>query len=166
MCSCFLRADTHFVWAFIAPVILIFLANFGFLIMAASIMWRHQMKQTDKTKIASLFSWLRSALSLVVIMGVTWIMGVVIVEVEELAPLAYIYTILVAFQGLFIFLIFVTFSKAVRESYSKWWKSRVSESDVLSKYFGDRLQSSGMVSTYPNVVMSIAYRVILLVSIT
>ena len=68
-------------------------------------------------------------------MGLTWIVGVLIVEVEELLPLAYIYTIMVAFQGLAIFLIFVVFSKKVREAYVKWWRERVNKSEFLSKYF-------------------------------
>ena len=70
-------------------------------------------------------------------MGITWIMGVLVVEVEALLPLAYIFTIMVAFQGLAIFIIFVVFSKQVREAYRKWWKVKVSNSTVLSKYFGD-----------------------------
>ena len=85
---------------------------------------------------------MKSALSLVVIMGLTWVFGVLIVEVEELIPLAYIYTILVAFQGLFIFIIFVCMSKSVREAYSKWWRVKVNESDLLSKYFGDKYMFS------------------------
>ena len=68
-------------------------------------------------------------------MGLTWIVGVLIVEVEELLPLAYIYTIMVAFQGVWIFLIFVAFSKRVRSAFSKWWRSKVNKSDFLSKYF-------------------------------
>ena len=80
--------------------------------------------------------WLRSAIFLVIIMGLTWIFGVLIVEVEELLPLAYIYTIMVAFQGLFIFLIFVVFSKQVREAYAKSWRAKVNESDFLTRYFG------------------------------
>ena len=75
-------------------------------------------------------------------MGLTWIFGVLIVEVEKLVPLAYIYTILVAFQGVFIFLIFVVFSKQVREAYAKWWKVKVNESDFLSKIFGEKLSTS------------------------
>ena len=76
---------------------------------------------------------------LVVIMGLTWIFGVLIVEVEELVPLAYIYTIMVAFQGVFIFLILVAFSKQVRDAYAKWWMAKVNESDFLSKYFSASL---------------------------
>jgi len=72
----------------------------------------------------------------VVVMGLTWIIGLLIVEVEELLTLAYIYTILVAFQGTFIFIIFVILSKQVREAYGKWWRAKVNESDFLSEYFG------------------------------
>ena len=69
-------------------------------------------------------------------------------KAEELLPLAYIYTILVAFQGLFIFVIFVCMSKSVREAYSKWWRVKVNESDLLSKYLGEKiLQSTKTVST-------------------
>lgn len=60
----------------------------------------------------------------------------------------YIFTIFVAFQGLFIFVVFVLFSKQVRENYGKWWKAKVAESDFLSKHFGDKsftLGSTGMV---------------------
>ena len=68
------------------------------------------------------------------------------IEVEELFALAYIFTIFVAFQGLFIFVIFVLLSKQVRESYAKWWKATVSESDYLSKYFGRTNLTSTLVS--------------------
>ena len=68
-------------------------------------------------------------------MGVTWILGVFIVVFQELLSLAYIYTTVVAFQGAFIFLIFIVFSKQVREAYAKWWRSKVSESDFLTKHF-------------------------------
>ena len=82
--------------------------------------------------------WLKVSISLTVVMGITWIIGVLVIEVEELFALAYIFTISVAFQGLFIFVIFVPLSKQVRENYLKWWKARVAESDILSSYFGDK----------------------------
>ena len=83
-------------------------------------------------------------MSLVVIMGLTWIFGVLVVEVEALLPLTYIYTIMVAFQGLFIFILFVPTSKSVREAYSKWWKNKINESDILSKYFGENFSSKNV----------------------
>ena len=78
-------------------------------------------------------------------MGLTWIFGVLVLEVEALLPLAYIYTILVAFQGLWIFLIFVVFSQQVRDALNKWWRAKVNESDFLSKHFGDTLKTSANV---------------------
>ena len=78
-------------------------------------------------------------------MGLTWITGTIIIEVEALLPFAYIYTILVAFQGLFIFFIFVVFSKQVRGAYTKWWRVKVNESDILNKYFGEKLTSSNAI---------------------
>ena len=82
--------------------------------------------------------WLKASISLTVVMGITWIIGVLVIEVEELFALAFIFTIFVAFQGLFIFVIFVLLSKQVRENYAKWWKAKVAESDFLSSYFGEK----------------------------
>ena len=71
-------------------------------------------------------------------MGITWIIGILVIEVDELFALAFIFTIFVAFQGLFIFVIFVLLSKQVRENSAKWWKAKVAESDFLSKHFGEK----------------------------
>lgn len=133
---------SNFVWAFIIPFICIVLANITFIVITARIMWHHQVKQIQKTRLQNVSSWLRSTLSLVVIMSITWILGILIIKEEALIPLAYIYTIMVAFQGVFIFLLFVVFSKAVREAYKKWWKVKVNQSIFLSTHFQKPLNSS------------------------
>ena len=92
--------------------------------MAAVQMWRHKKKRYGEMKAKEVKKWLKAVTSLVVVMGVTWIVGVLIVDVEELLPLAYIYTIMVAFQGVWIFLIFVVFENKVREGYAKIWKGK------------------------------------------
>ena len=79
-------------------------------------------------------------------MGLTWILGVLVVDVEALLPLAYIYTIMVAFQGLSIFLSVVAFQSSVRKEYIKWWTNHMKTSISPSKYF---TKSSG-VSTLPS----------------
>lgn len=119
------------------PVVLIFLTDLAFFIMAAIIMWQHKKKKTGKLQSTDVKNWLQSLISLLVIMGSTWIIGVLIVEVEQLIPLAYIFTIMVAFQGLWIFLAFVLFPKQVREEYCKLWRSKVNTSPTLSKYWVD-----------------------------
>ena len=90
---------------------------------------------------------MKASISLTVVMGITWIIGVLVIEVEELFALAYIFTIFVAFQGLSIFIFFILLQKPVRDSYAKWWKAKVVESDFLSRHFGDKgLTSSTLVS--------------------
>ena len=133
-CSCFLNPDSYFIWALIAPVIVIILINVGFFIMAAIALWRHNKRQTSgEISKEHLRSWLKTLASLVVVMGLTWISGVLIVEVEELVPLAYIYTIMVAFQGLFIFLIFVAYPKEVRDAYGKLWRNNIKTLDIFTE---------------------------------
>ena len=132
--SCFLNPKTHFIWVFIAPVIVIIFVNVGFFIMAAITIWKQHSKRQTSGKISKerFRSWLKTLVSLVVVMGLTWIFGVLIVEVEKLVPLAYIYTIMVAFQGLFIFLLFVAFPKEVRDAYVKVWREKVT---TLNTFF-------------------------------
>ena len=100
--------------------------------MAAIAMWRHNKRQTGgEISKERLRSWLKTLASLVVVMGLTWIVGVLVVEVKELVPLAYIYTIMVAFQGLFIFLIFVAYPKEVRDAYVKLWRNDIKTLDIF-----------------------------------
>ena len=108
-------------------------------------MWSHHTK-LKRRRVENLHSWLRAAVSLLVVMSLTWILGILIVKIKELFPLAYIYTIMVAFQGFFIFLIFVVFSSLTRAAYSKWWKLRVKHDSFLIR---DRMQtvSAVMVSS-------------------
>ena len=90
---------------------------------------------------------MKVSVSLTVVMGITWIIGVLVIEVEELFALAFIFTIFVAFQGLIIFIFFILLQKPVRDSYAKWWKAKVAESDFLSRHFGDKgLTSSTLVN--------------------
>ena len=115
------------------------LANVAFLIMAAIVMWRHNKRLTGKMEAKKIKDWLKALLTLTVIMGLTWIFGVLIVEVEELIPLAYIYTILVAFQGVFIFILFVVLDKNVREVFSSFFKSDT----ISTQFFVSALMGEG-----------------------
>ncbi len=103
--------------------------------MAAIILWKQQRKRDINAESNRILKWLKAVVSLTVVMGLTWTIGVLIVEREELLPLAYIYTIMVAFQGFFIFLVLVVFTKPVRDevsqwAVSKWQKIRARNSEV------------------------------------
>ena len=102
------------------------------------------MKLSNKKRLWNVCSWLKSMVSLSVIMGLTWLLGLLIVEEKIIVgskvvvPLAYIFTLMMALQGIFIFLIFILFSRVVQEAYIKCWRTKVNESEVLSKIFGDK----------------------------
>ena len=81
---------------------------------------------------------MKVSISLTVVMGITWIIGILVIEVEGLFAVAFIFTIFVAFQGVFIFVVLVLFSKQVRESYTEWWKAKVAKSKFLNKHFGEK----------------------------
>ena len=121
-CSCFLNPSTHFIWAFIAPVIVIILINVGFFIMAAVTIWRHHERKGGDTRTKHVKSWLKVLVSLVVVMGLTWVSGVPM-AFDQWLPLAYIFTIMVAFQGMWIFFFFVLFQEQVRDTYIKSLRS-------------------------------------------
>ncbi len=53
--------------------------------------------------------------------------GILVFEVPALYPLAYIFTIFVAFQGVAIFVLFVPLAEPVRDAYFKWWKEYVAK---------------------------------------
>ena len=127
-----MNPGTGFIWSLIGPFLAIMLANTVFLIMAAIVMWRHKKKHTMKMEAKHVRSWLKAIVSLVVVMGLTWIIGVLIVARKELVPLAYIYTTMVAFQGVWIFVIFVVVNKKVREDFSKRWRSQIKESRLFN----------------------------------
>ena len=148
---CFLNPETKFIWAFILPVLVIILVNIGFFIMAAIVMWKHRKRQTGEMKRKDVASWLKALVSLVVIMGLTWVIGVLIVEVEELLPLAYIYTIMVAFQGVWIFLLFVVFPQQVREDIAKLWRKQIKESDKFTIFFTKSTAASNV--SFPLIII-------------
>ena len=151
-CRCWLNPYTHFVWAFIAPVLVVICVNVGFFIMTLIIMHRHAKTRSTTSEARQVVKdhcslsncrivfntcryWLRSSVSLVTIMGLTWAVGILVFEVPVLYPLAYIFTIFVAFQGVAIFVLFVLLNKPVREAYSKWWKIKATKSEIYSRLF-------------------------------
>ena len=91
--------------------------------------------------------WIKASISLTVVMGITWIIGFLVIEVEELYALAYIFIIFATLEGVFIFVIFVLLPKQVKENYIKWCKAKVAELDFLSKHFGST-SGTGVVSNY------------------
>ena len=104
--------------------------------MAAVIMWRQQKKRNIKQKSSYIGGWLKAVITLMVVMGITWIIGLAVVEIEELLPLAYIFTFVAAFQGVSMYMVLVWLTKSVRDELIKW---------IVNKYEKVFKPSSSMV---------------------
>ena len=83
-------------------------------------MWTQQKKRNIQMKSSDVGGWLKAVITLMVVMGITWIIGLAVVETEELLPLAYIFTIVAAFQGVSIYVVLVLLTKSVRDELIKW----------------------------------------------
>ncbi|RWS17062.1 G-protein coupled receptor protein-like protein [Dinothrombium tinctorium] len=141
---CWLRTDNYFVLSFVGPVVAILMANLVFLSLALCVIWKHistsvisvTKPNKDENKIKSIrfcylisYSkafknqlirrlWLRGALGLVFLLGMTWTFGVLYLNQETIA-MAYLFTIFNSFQGLFIFIFHCFQNEKVRKEYSK-----------------------------------------------
>ena len=49
-----MNPDTSFIWAFIAPVVVIVAVTFVLLVIVVRVMWKHQRRMTDNTKIKNM----------------------------------------------------------------------------------------------------------------
>ena len=89
------------------------------------------MKRSAKKTWNKFCRWLCSALSLSIILGLTWIMGVLIVH-DALLPLLYIYEILVSFHGVLIFIVLVVLSRPVQDWVKKSCKTKFKRRSIVS----------------------------------
>ncbi|CAH0762138.1 unnamed protein product [Bemisia tabaci] len=120
---CWLRADNFFIFSFVGPVVIVILANVVFLSMAIYMMCRHSntsvtMKSKEHSRLASARAWLRGAIVLVFLLGLTWTFGLLYLN-EESVIMAYIFTVLNSLQGLFIFVFHCVQNDKVRKEYRK-----------------------------------------------
>ncbi|KAF7990078.1 hypothetical protein HCN44_009021 [Aphidius gifuensis] len=136
---CWLRADNYFIFSFVGPVIVVILANLVFLSMAIYMMCRHAnttvtMKSKEHSRLASAsgkeenalpnklqmhLAWLRGAIVLVFLLGLTWTFGLLYLN-QESVIMAYIFCVLNSLQGLFIFVFHCVQNEKVRKEYRKF----------------------------------------------
>ncbi|MFH4973304.1 hypothetical protein AB6A40_000013 [Gnathostoma spinigerum] len=123
---CWMKADSAFVLFFIGPVAVVLFLNCVFLFMTLIIVCRHSnvgyapCKQ-DKDTINSVRNWLKGAVALAILLGLTWTLGLLWID-EQSILLAYAFTVLNSLQGLFIFLFHVVFNDRMNKDYQKWVK--------------------------------------------
>ena len=75
--------------------------------------------QKHQRRHVGISSWIKGSAVLVVLLGLTWITGLFFVH-RETVIMAYVFTVLNSFQGLFIFLFHCLFNEKVRKEYVKF----------------------------------------------
>ncbi|CAA9999974.1 unnamed protein product [Nesidiocoris tenuis] len=133
---CWLRADNYFIFSFVGPVIAVIIANLVFLCLAIFVMCRHAntsiaMKTKEHSRLAKARVWLRSALVLVFLLGLTWLFGLLYLN-EETVIMAYLFCTLNSLQGMFIFVFHCLRNEKVQKEYRKFLRRHV----WLSKCLG------------------------------
>ncbi|XP_051897963.1 adhesion G protein-coupled receptor E5-like isoform X2 [Pristis pectinata] len=117
---CWLTMEKGFRWSFVAPVCIICLVNLVFLVVT---IWKLIQKfnsiSPDLTYLQKIRLFIITAIAQLTVLGCSWIFGVFHFQRRTIA-LAYIFTILISFQGTFIFILHCVNNKQVRNEYRQW----------------------------------------------
>ncbi|XP_029441955.1 adhesion G protein-coupled receptor L4 isoform X2 [Rhinatrema bivittatum] len=120
---CWLSTENNFIWSFIGPACLIILVNLLAFVVIIYKVFRHTaMLKPEVSCYENVRSCARGALALLFLLGATWIFGVLHV-VHGTVVTAYLFTIVNAFQGMFIFLFLCVLSRKIQEEYYRLFKN-------------------------------------------
>ncbi|CAL1541098.1 unnamed protein product [Lymnaea stagnalis] len=121
---CWLSLDGGLFWAFVGPVLLVFLVNLIILIVVIKVMQTsHWMK--EKKKRSRVMSVIRSICVLFPLMGLTWIFGVLSVN-HDTVVFQYLFAIFNSLQGLFIFIFHCLLHYQIRDGFKAMKNQRKS----------------------------------------
>ncbi|XP_030062792.1 adhesion G protein-coupled receptor L4 [Microcaecilia unicolor] len=120
---CWLSTENNFIWSFIGPACLIILVNLIAFVVIIYKVFRHTaMLKPEVNCYENVRSCARGALALLFLLGATWIFGVLHV-VHGSVVTAYLFTIVNAFQGMFIFIFLCVLSRKIQEEYYRLFKN-------------------------------------------
>ncbi|XP_022326973.2 adhesion G-protein coupled receptor G7-like isoform X2 [Crassostrea virginica] len=125
-------SPTPFYYAFLIPMALIIIVNcIVFALVLKSLLNRPKGLQSNQSEAKQAMMNLKAALSIFILLGLTWIFGILAIE-DARVIFSYIFTILTTFQGFFIFILFVAREKQFRSYWRKLCCQRFS--DKQKKY--------------------------------
>nr|XP_056700092.1 adhesion G protein-coupled receptor L4 isoform X1 [Euleptes europaea] len=121
--ACWLSTKNNFIWSFIGPACLIILVNLmAFGVIIYKVFRQTAMLKPEVSCYENIRSCARGALSLLFLLGATWIFGVLHV-IQGSVVTAYLFTIFNAFQGLFIFIFLCVLSRKIQEEYTRLFRN-------------------------------------------
>ncbi|XP_077556832.1 adhesion G protein-coupled receptor L1-like isoform X1 [Haemaphysalis longicornis] len=136
---CWLPEEKGMRYSFIGPVAAVIFLNLGALLL---VLWKMSQTQllVDKSTAEKVKSWLRGTFILLPILGITWLLGFLMLGSNSLYKTgAYIFTIFNSFQGLGIFVCHVLLNQKTRREVLKTFSSMLSNSESF--------RSTGLSST-------------------
>ncbi|XP_062578601.1 adhesion G protein-coupled receptor L2-like [Saccostrea cucullata] len=145
---CWLDTGASVIWSFVGPALAVILFNIVMLSIAVYMMHKHAntlalakgrskfssgilrdpssgtsqsttMSDEKASTARQIPSWVKGAAILVVLLGLTWAFGVLFIS-EESVTMAYVFTVLNSFQGLFIFVFHCLMNEKVKKEYKKF----------------------------------------------
>ncbi|KAK7093252.1 hypothetical protein V1264_007041 [Littorina saxatilis] len=119
--ACWLKKEKGFQWSFIGPVLVVILWNVIMLSIALNAM-RHHLYSPARQDIDTLTrwqTWLKGAVTLVFVLGLTWIFGIFNLGGSETEAFAYIFVLLNGSQGVFIFAFHCMGNDKVKKEYRR-----------------------------------------------
>ncbi|XP_052245372.1 adhesion G protein-coupled receptor L3-like [Dreissena polymorpha] len=125
---CWLSIKDGVIWAFVGPTLLIIMLNVGSLIIVLRKLFTTKAMEKKNFKDKILTS-VRSLCVLVPLMGVSWILGIFIVN-EDLAFMQYVFAVCNGLQGFCIFLIHCVFNQKMRVALCIRYRRFKSEADT------------------------------------
>nr|XP_002731299.1 PREDICTED: EGF, latrophilin seven transmembrane domain-containing protein 1-like [Saccoglossus kowalevskii] len=120
--KCWLSTEDGLIWAFVAPVLLVLVANcvvFAMVIRA----FMSLKANADKSNVEKIRSGLRAALVLLPLLGLTWLIGIV-------QELQYLFIVLNSLQGVFFFVLHCIMNDEVKKAFIA--KRKHASSSVMS----------------------------------
>ncbi|KAM9034420.1 adhesion G-protein coupled receptor G7 [Sarcophilus harrisii] len=117
--------ESPLLWSFILPVLIILITNTViFVIIAVKVLWRRNDNLTS-TKRSSFTRKILSTLSIVVVLGLTWILGylTLIMDNDMKIIFNYLFCIFNSTQGLQIFILYTAKTKVFQNKVSDMFKS-------------------------------------------
>ncbi|EGD78309.1 hypothetical protein PTSG_09376 [Salpingoeca rosetta] len=109
---CWLKWSSGAIWAFIAPLVVVVFLNIVFFVRILRSVLGVGMTNSDSRKRAMLIRSAKVSASFFCVMGITWVFGVV--AISGSLETQYLFAILNAFQGLFIFVFHCVRDKTVQ----------------------------------------------------
>ncbi|XP_062591908.1 uncharacterized protein LOC134253398 [Saccostrea cucullata] len=147
---CWLSVSSGAIYAFIVPLILIFLMNICIIASLLRVMFlTTKMKKAEfKEKVRNA---LKSVCTLVPVLGIAWIFGIFAIN-EDLVAFQYIFTIANSIQGLLIFITQVLLNRKIRNALLVKYPflKRKRDKTTAKEKYRRTVSSTGSENTIPN----------------